>query len=102
MAELEASPAFNQSSERQVLREFRSAITGQRIGLVYGPKSQEDRFYLEHSPTDQLGFPALMASLQRLGLQAEQVDPTSPNFIAHLEAMDLLFLNLHGEYGEDG
>jgi len=38
----------------------------------------------------------------RPGFPVTQIDPTSETFLAELCAPDLLFLNLHGEYGEDG
>jgi D-alanine-D-alanine ligase len=70
--------------------------------VVYGPKSLEDRYYLEHAPKEQLGVTALVETLRSLDFLVTQIDPTSETFLAELRAPDLLFLNVHGEYGEDG
>lgn len=88
--------------EKAKLKEFCESNLDKRIGIVYGPKSLEDRYYLEHSPPDQLGFTALLDSLESLGFATIQVDPTSSTFLKDIDASDWLLLNMHGEYGEDG
>jgi D-alanine-D-alanine ligase len=93
---------FDLRSELDVLAEFHREWKGSTIGVVYGPRSHEDRLYLERSPRSQLGFTALMETLSSLGFRAVQIDPTADSFTTDLQSPDLLFLNLHGEFGEDG
>src|SRR5216683_708525 len=93
---------FDLKSETDALADFHQEWTGSTVGVVYGPKSLEDRLYLERSPRSQLGFTALMETLSSLGFHAIQVDPTAGSFESDVRRPDLLFLNLHGEFGEDG
>src|SRR5262249_50748447 len=88
---------FNLSNELDALNAFRETFSGASVGVVYGPKSLEDRYYLEHAPREQLGVTALVTALRRLDFLVTQIDPTSETFLAELCAPDLLFLNLHGE-----
>jgi D-alanine-D-alanine ligase len=93
--------AFNLDLELSVLEEFHARISGRTVGVVYGALSKEDRLYLERAPR-HVGFHAIMESLERLGLHPFQADPTAPSFLDDLGRADFLFLNVHGEYGEDG
>nr|MDT0663966.1 hypothetical protein [Micromonospora sp. DSM 115978] len=99
------STVLDPSVEFSRLKDFHRSVAGKRVGVVYGPLSKEDRLYIERSPADQIGFTALMESLTRLGLEPFQIDPTThgfSGFTADLLRADLIFLNIHGEYGEDG
>src|SRR5712691_7744617 len=96
------SRAFDYAAETLVLDTFHREWSGSQVGVVYGPRSCEDRVYLERAPRNQLGFTAIMEALQGLGFRTVQVDPTTGSLIADLLRPDLLFLNVHGEFGEDG
>ena len=98
----EKTAPFDLEAEIAVLRDFREEYVGTSVGVVYGPKSEEDRYYLERAPRSQLGVTALLEALTSLGFRAVQIDPTALSFITDLHDSELLFLNLHGEFGEDG
>lgn len=95
------SDSFDPAIELAVLDKFHRATRGQRVGVVYGPVSGEDRLYIERSPR-QIGYTAIMESLDRLGYDSFKVDPTRSSFPDDLKTSDMLFLNIHGEFGEDG
>jgi D-alanine-D-alanine ligase len=90
------------NKEREILWDFHAKSKGKKVGLIYGPKSREDKFYINNSPKKQLSFTALMDALQGLDFNVSHIDPTQPNFIQFIQDSDLCFLNMHGEYGEDG
>lgn len=77
-------------------------ISGLTVGVVYGGVSYEDRYYIARSPRDQMSITALTEALERLGARCERIDPTQPGLTGRLAACDVIFPNLHGEYGEDG
>lgn len=87
--------------ELPLLDEFHRSARGKKVGVVYGPVSREDRLYLERAPL-RIGRTAIMESLARLGFASFRVDPMTPRFLDDLKCADFLFLNIHGEYGEDG
>jgi len=73
-----------------------------RIGVVYGPVSEEDALYIREVPRDQWSLTSLMETLNRLDIHAEHLDPTDPNFPVRAREFNLLLVNVHGPFGEDG
>lgn len=73
-----------------------------RIGVLYGPKSREDAFYLANSPPELLSVTHICDTLEGLGLASDVIDPCSGTFVEELADCDVAFVNLHGEFGEDG
>lgn len=102
MARLEPDSSFDLSREIAALRSFHVQYARKAVGLIYGPKSREDKYYIDHCPKEQLAFTALMDSFERLGLAVTHIDPTGLSFLESLMGCDICFLNMHGEYGEDG
>jgi D-alanine-D-alanine ligase len=88
---------------RTDLEPFRAEIRDLRIGVVYGPKSREDAFYIANSPPELLTVTHICETLEGLGLSFGVIDPCNEDtFVAELDACDLMFLVCHGEFGEDG
>jgi len=102
MARKIGSATFDLEHERSLLSEFQVHCQSKRIAVIYGPKSREDSYYMQRVPWNQLGIAALMESLAQLGIPAKHVNPTEPGFLQALAGADYCFLNMHGEYGEDG
>lgn len=84
------------------LDSWATGIRGLTVGIIYGGVSYEDRYYIARSPRDQMSITALIEALDRLGADYKQIDPTLPGLTGRLAACDVIFPNLHGEYGEDG
>lgn len=87
---------------RQDLARFRRQVTGAVVAVVAGAMSEEDRFYAERAPAGGVSLGDIMASLERQAFHPRHVDPASDSFFDDLRAADLVFINMHGEYGEDG
>lgn len=87
---------------RRDLAKFRRQVTGAVVAVVAGTVSEEDRFYAERAPAGGVSLNDIMASLERQAFQPRHVDPASQTFFDELRAADLVFVNMHGEYGEDG
>ncbi|MCW2679910.1 MAG: D-alanine--D-alanine ligase [Frankiales bacterium] len=87
---------------RPSLRDALPALRARRVAVVHGPSSQEDALYLGQVPPEQWSRTALLHALQALQVPAEHLDPTSPDFVDRLRQHDLVLLNAHGPYGEDG
>lgn len=77
-------------------------LKGKRIAVVYGAVSEEDGLYIRNVPRDQWSLTHIMETLWELGLSAEHIDPTSPDFAEKVRLFDVAFLNVHGPFGEDG
>jgi D-alanine-D-alanine ligase len=87
---------------RRDLAKFRRQVTGAVVAVVAGTVSEEDRFYAERAPAGGVSLGDIMASLERQAFHPRHVDPASHSFFDELRAADLVFINMHGEYGEDG
>ncbi|HMG40351.1 MAG TPA: ATP-grasp domain-containing protein [Acidimicrobiales bacterium] len=77
-------------------------MTGAVVAVVAGAVSEEDRFYAERAPAGGVSLGDVMDSLERQAFHPRHVDPASDSFLDDLRAADLVFINMHGEYGEDG
>lgn len=77
-------------------------LIGKTVGIVYGAMSEEDRLYIKHAPRSEWSLTALTAALERLGSRPRHLDPTSQGFLDSVANVDVLLLNCHGPYGEDG
>lgn len=84
------------------LRASAAGLEGRTVGVVYGGVSSEDRFYIAGSPRESMSITALREALDRVGVHAVPIDPTEPGLVGKLAGCDVVFPNLHGEYGEDG
>lgn len=65
------------------------------IAVIYGGKSQEREVSLRSGA-------GVIEALKRLGYNVKGIDFQSIDFINELQDIDLVFLALHGVYGEDG
>ncbi len=98
----EDASQFDLPGLRQELKDFRRRCAGAVIGVVFGPRSTEDRFFIERTPATSLSLTAVMDSLTRQGFAPQHLDSTSPLFTEQVKSVDVVFVNAHGEYGEDG
>ncbi len=65
------------------------------IAVIYGGKSKEREVSLRSGA-------GVVAALERLGYNVKGIDFQSIDFIRELADIDIVFLALHGIYGEDG
>ncbi|GAB2982233.1 D-alanine--D-alanine ligase family protein [Frigoribacterium salinisoli] len=77
-------------------------LSGKTVGIVYGPSSVEDRTYSDALPREEWSAHQIVAALHGVGVAARVVDPTSEAFVRDLESCDVIFVNSHGHFGEDG
>lgn len=80
----------------------RRELAGMRIGVVYGSSSHEDALYMDQVPQADWSLTHILEALTAQGLATAHLDPTRREFLADLERVDLVFVNAHGPYGEDG
>jgi D-alanine-D-alanine ligase len=90
------------TAARAELDAFRAKHAGSRVSVVYGPRSREDTIYVAEADVAQLSVTAVTESLSRLGFETEVVNPVSSEFTFLLRDSDFVFVNVHGEWGEDG
>jgi D-alanine-D-alanine ligase len=77
-------------------------LVGKTVGIMYGAMSEEDRLYIENAPQAEWSLTALTEALHRLGAHPVHINPTDEGFVRDLPRVDVLLLNCHGPYGEDG
>lgn len=87
---------------RYVADTSRRDLTGLAVGIVYGPMSEEDRVYIHGAPRDEWSLTALTDALRSRGALPVHLDPTDDDFLARVTDADVLLMNCHGPYGEDG
>lgn len=80
----------------------RARLQGKRVGVVYGATSHEDALYIDQVPRSDWSATLIVAALESQGVGAVHLDPTDPDFISRLDEVDLVFVNAHGPFGEDG
>ena len=87
---------------RRAIRSLLPKLRELRIAVLYGAVSPEDRLYSEACPRAEWSLTLILETMHRLGLNAHHVDPTRDGFVDEIREFDLVFINVHGEYGEDG
>src|ERR1022692_442790 len=87
---------------RIALRAELAGLRARRIAVVHGGLSAEDRLNAERFPVEEWSLTPIMQTMRQLGLTAVHLDPTSDRFVDAVREHDLVFLNVHGPYGEDG
>ena len=84
----------------QVLR--RRDLRGLRVGVVSGPMCEERRTWVENSPRSAWSLTALTEALDNLGARSSHLDPSEHCFVDKVRETDVLLLDCHGRYGDDG
>jgi D-alanine-D-alanine ligase len=80
----------------------RARLVDKRVGVVYGATSHEDALYMDQVPRSDWSATLIVAALESQGVAAVHLDPTDPDLIGRLHEVDLVFVNAHGPFGEDG
>lgn len=95
---------MNQKFKKDIeyLNDFLPLLKRMDVVLLCGPKSYEDKIYFESIPFDTLSSGFIFKTLSDMGLTVRVVDNTSLNLEKQLVSADVVFINMHGEYGEDG
>lgn len=57
---------------------------------------------MEAIPPDQWSATSIEEALGQLGIITRRLDPCGARFIEQVQACDVVFLNVHGPFGEDG
>ncbi len=65
------------------------------VAVIYGGKSKEREVSLKSGK-------GIAKALRSKGCQVKEIDYTNKDFISELENVDVVYLALHGKYGEDG
>ncbi|MFJ8162359.1 ATP-grasp domain-containing protein [Streptomyces sp. NPDC096136] len=87
---------------RELVRSAVARTAPWRVAVLYGGTSAEDRLYMESKPASDWSVHDVLDGLRQLGTEADWIDPTSPAFPSEITAYDAAFLNVHGDFGEDG
>jgi len=90
------------ADDLQILRDFLPELRSLRIALLYGPKSYEDAVYFDNLPFEQISSGFIAAAFRELGLSFIALENTTCDLERHLTGVDVVFVNMHGEFGEDG
>jgi D-alanine-D-alanine ligase len=93
--------ALDMTRERAYLWDFHRARRGSRIVIAAGVCSQEDSVRVG-SFGNHPSYAPLVDALERLEFEVLTVDPSNPPALAQLTPDDLVFIHMHGEFGEDG
>lgn len=93
---------FDCRADLVALKRFSAASRRLSIGLLCGPKSAEDRVYFEAFPFAEISSGFVYKALRELGFRVKVIDNTKPGLERRLRGVDLVFINMHGEFGEDG
>lgn len=73
-----------------------------RVAVVYGGVSAEDSLYMASKPKSEWSVHDVVGGLSGVTAEAVWLDPTRPDFVDRVRRFDAAFLNVHGEFGEDG
>ncbi len=84
------------------MESFWSKAKNMNIALLCGPKSLEDSLYFNELPFKSLSSGFVFKKLKEMGLNVRVVLNTSSNLEKKLAWADVVFINMHGEFGEDG
>lgn len=87
---------------RNFIRNCNNSLKMRKIGIVDGPISEEDKLYIKKAKIEDLEITAIVDSFRRLNINYVIVDLSCPGWMEILLSCDILFINIHGEYGEDG
>jgi D-alanine-D-alanine ligase len=87
---------------RELIDSALREVTNWQVAVIYGPTSAEDRLYISNKPQSEWSVYDVLNGLADLGVEAEWLDPTKPDFVERIRDFDAAFINVHGEFGEDG
>lgn len=93
---------YDFEKDKKALQRFHKKSKKLRIALLCGPKSQEDGVYWKNFPFEQTSSGFVYQNLRQLGFEVKVVRNTAKNLEKRLHWADVIFLNAHGEFGEDG
>lgn len=94
--------SFDLKTYKETLNDNLALLRQRKIGLLDGPLSDEDFLYNQTARPSDLELPAITSSFDRLGLSYSVIDPTKDGWLQKLVECDPIYINVHGEYGEDG
>lgn len=77
-------------------------LRGLKFAILDSYVSEEMIFFKKNVPYEKLEISSICAGFDELELDYQVIDPSVPNFERLLENIDFAFLNLYGEWGEDG
>lgn len=89
-------------SLRELIDSALNDVLHWRVAVIYGPTSAEDQLYMVSKHQSEWSINDVLNGLSSLGLEAEWLDPTQPNFADKVREFDAAFINAHGDFGEDG
>ncbi len=95
-------PSYDFKKDGKALQKFHKKNKKLRIVLLCGPKSREDTVYWDNFPFELTSSGFVYQNLRQLGFEVRVVKNTVKNLEKKLQWADVVFLNVHGEFGEDG
>lgn len=66
---------------RELIDSALREVTNWRVAVIYGPTSAEDRLYISNKPQSEWSVYDVLNGLADLGVEAEWLDPTKPDFV---------------------
>lgn len=93
---------FDPYELRELIDLALSDVSYWRIAVIYGPTSAEDKPYISSKPKSEWSVNDVLNGLRSLGIEAVWLDPTKPDFFKKVRDFDTTFINVHGDFGEDG
>ena len=95
-------PSYDFQRDEKALQKFHKKNRKLRIALLCGPRSQEDAVYWSNFPFELTSSGFVLQNLKQLGFEGRVVKNTAKYLEKRLQWADVVFLNVHGEFGEDG
>ena len=95
-------PSYDFEKDEKALQKFHKKNKKLRVALLCGPKSREDAVYWSNFPFELTSSGFVYQNLRQLGFEVRVVKNTAKNPEKRLRWADVVFLNVHGEFGEDG
>ncbi|PIR87989.1 MAG: hypothetical protein COU10_01625 [Candidatus Harrisonbacteria bacterium CG10_big_fil_rev_8_21_14_0_10_45_28] len=93
---------YKLNQDFKILNNFHKKARKLKIALLCGPKSFEDAVYFNALPFEKVSSGFIYEKLMSMGLNVKVVKNTDKNLETKLSQFDVVFINMHGEYGEDG
>src|SRR5437667_12126646 len=93
---------YNLQKDIEELNQFSKEAKKLKIALLCGSKSYEDALYYNNLPTESTSGNFIYKKLKGMGMNVQIVNNTDANLEQKLKKTDVIFLNMHGSYGEDG
>lgn len=77
-------------------------LKSKKVGVLFGNRSIENKLYTENAPDSERGIVSIENCLKKMAFNYSMIDTTQAEFINEIKKCEVVFVYMHGEYGEDG